>query len=402
MQEIVLKNLIKDYRSNEAYKSLRTNIEFSGADKKVIVFTSCTPNEGKSTVSLSLAASLAEGEKKVLFIDADLRKSVLLGRHKVVGDLKGLSHFLSGQAELKDVITKTQDPNLSVIFAGVVPPNPAELLGNKKFAGLINGARKSYDYVIIDAPPLGSVIDAAIIAKNCDASVLVIEKMNNLAIIPARSGSKGLKDKNIKLLNGKPLIAYSIEAAKKSEIYSHILVSTDSERYGEIAIQYGAEVPFYRSEENASDVASSWDVVKEVLKKYQEMGIVFDTFTLLQPTSPLRKYEDIKKAYELFKEKDAIAVVSVCEMEHSPLWSNTLPENNSLSGFLRADSNKQRQKLETFYRINGAIYMADVKAFLENTNLYREDCYAYKMPAERSIDIDTELDFKIAETIINQ
>ncbi|MFR3385282.1 MAG: cytidylyltransferase domain-containing protein [Lachnospiraceae bacterium] len=90
--------------------------------------------------------------------------------------------------------------------------------------------------------------------------------MNNLAIIPARSGSKGLKDKNIKLLNGKPLIAYSIEAAKKSEIYSHILVSTDSERYGEIAIQYGAEVPFYRSEENASDVASSWDVVKEVLK----------------------------------------------------------------------------------------------------------------------------------------
>ena len=132
------------------------------------------------------------------------------------------------------------------------------------------------------------------------------------------------------------------------------------------------------------------------------MGIVFDTFTLLQPTSPLRKYEDIKKAYELFKEKDAIAVVSVCEMEHSPLWSNTLPENNSLSGFLRADSNKQRQKLETFYRINGAIYMADVKAFLENTNLYREDCYAYKMPAERSIDIYTELDFKIAETIINQ
>lgn len=157
--------------------------------------------------------------------------------------------------------------------------------------------------------------------------------MNNLAIIPARSGSKGLKDKNIKLLNGKPLIAYSIEAAKKSGIYSHILVSTNSERYGKIAIKYGAEVPFYRSEENASDVASSWDVVKEVLKKYQEMGIEFDTFTLLQPTSPLRKYEDIKKAYELFKEKEAIAVVSVCEMEHSPLWSNTLPENNSLSGF---------------------------------------------------------------------
>lgn len=226
--------------------------------------------------------------------------------------------------------------------------------------------------------------------------------MNNLAIIPARSGSKGLKDKNIKLLNGKPLIAYSIEAAKKSEIYSHILVSTDSERYGEIAIQYGAEVPFYRSEENASDVASSWDVVKEVLRKYMEMGVEFDTFTLLQPTSPLRKTEDILNAYQIFKEKNATAVVSVCEMEHSPLWSNTLPEDNSLSGFLKSESNKQRQKLETFYRINGAIYMADVEEFLKDTNLYRDNCYAYKMSAERSIDIDTELDFKIAETIINQ
>lgn len=174
MQEVVLKNLTKDYRSNEAYKTLRTNIEFSGADKKVLVLTSCTPSEGKSTVSMSLAAALADGEKKVLFIDADLRKSVLVGRHKVTGELKGLSHFLSGQAELKDVVTKTQEPNLSVIFAGVVPPNPAELLGGRRFEAMIQGARKAYDYVIIDAPPLGSVIDAAIIARSCDASVLVI------------------------------------------------------------------------------------------------------------------------------------------------------------------------------------------------------------------------------------
>lgn len=174
MQEITLKNLTKDYRSNEAYKTLRTNIEFSGSDKRVIVFTSCTPNEGKSTVSLSLAASLAEGEKRVLFIDADLRKSVMMGRHKITGELNGLSHFLSGQAELKDVICKTQNQGLSVILAGVVPPNPAELLGNHRFEAMLDGARKAYDYVIIDAPPLGSVIDAAIIAKSCDASVLVM------------------------------------------------------------------------------------------------------------------------------------------------------------------------------------------------------------------------------------
>lgn len=226
--------------------------------------------------------------------------------------------------------------------------------------------------------------------------------MNNLAIIPARSGSKGLKDKNIKLLNGKPLIAYSIEAAKQARLYSHILVSTDSEKYGKIAVQYGAEVPFYRSEENASDIASSWDVVKEVLTKYKGMGVEFDTFTLLQPTSPLRNYEDILKAHYLFVQKSAVAVVSVCEMEHSPLWSNVLPTDNSLSEFLKVDRNKQRQKLETYYRINGAIYMASIKDFLEDTNLYRENCYAYKMPVERSIDIDTELDFRIAETIINQ
>lgn len=174
MQTIELRNLAMDYRSNEAYKTLRTNIEFSGDDKKVIVFTSSTPNEGKSTVTISLAHSLAEGGKKVLFIDADLRKSVLIGRHKVVGEIKGLSHFLAGQAEVKDIICKTQQEGLCVIFAGVVPPNPAELLGGTKFEAFLASARKAYDYVIVDAPPLGSVIDSAIIAKHCDASVLVV------------------------------------------------------------------------------------------------------------------------------------------------------------------------------------------------------------------------------------
>lgn len=223
--------------------------------------------------------------------------------------------------------------------------------------------------------------------------------MNNLAIIPARSGSKGLKDKNIRLLDGKPLIAYSIEAAKQSGVFTHILVSTDSYEYGDIAVQYGAEVPFYRSEKNASDSASSWDVVKEVLKSYKQFGIEFDTFALLQPTSPLRNYQDIQNAYHLLEQKRAIAVISVCETEHSPLWCNTLPEDNSLFGFLGKETNKQRQKLDKYYRINGAIYMARVKDFLEDTDLYRQGSYAYRMPADRSIDIDTLLDFKIAETI---
>lgn len=189
MQEVILRNIEQDFRSNEAYKTLRTNIEFAGADKKVIMLTSSAPNEGKSTVSLSLALSIAEGGKKVLFIDADLRKSVLIGRHHIHGEIKGLSHFLSGRAELKDVITKTQQDGLYILFAGVVPPNPAELLGTRRLEALIEGARKAYDYVIIDAPPLGSVIDGAIIARCCDASILVVA-----ANTISRKFAKSVKD----------------------------------------------------------------------------------------------------------------------------------------------------------------------------------------------------------------
>ena len=189
MQEVILRNIEQDFRSNEAYKTLRTNIEFAGADKKVIMLTSSAPIEGKSTVSLSLALSIAEGGKKVLFIDADLRKSVLIGRHHIHGEIKGLSHFLSGRAELKDVIMKTQQDGLYILFAGVVPPNPAELLGTRRLEALIEGARKAYDYVIIDAPPLGSVIDGAIIARCCDASILVVA-----ANTISRKFAKNVKD----------------------------------------------------------------------------------------------------------------------------------------------------------------------------------------------------------------
>ena len=174
MQSVTLKNISKDYRTNEAYKTLRTNLEFSGSDKRAIVLTSSTPNEGKSTVSLGLALSLSESGKRVLLVDADLRRSVLMGRHKATESVKGLSHYLSGQAQLSDVICGTQEDNMFVIFAGIIPPNPTELLGSERFAELIRRTKNDYDYVIVDAPPLGSVIDAAVIAKACDASVLVV------------------------------------------------------------------------------------------------------------------------------------------------------------------------------------------------------------------------------------
>ena len=225
-------------------------------------------------------------------------------------------------------------------------------------------------------------------------------KMKNLAIITARSGSKGLPDKNIKELCGKPLLAYSVEAALQSGMFETVHVSTDSEKYAEIAREAGADVPFLRDELTSSDTAGSWDVVREVLEKYRALGQEFDTVTLLQPTSPLRTAQDIRDGYELFYEKQALSVVAVCEMEHSPLWSNTLPENHCLAGFLSKAENIQRQQLDTYYRINGALYIADVKTVIKKENLYGEKSFALLMPQERSIDIDTELDFLIAQTIM--
>lgn len=225
--------------------------------------------------------------------------------------------------------------------------------------------------------------------------------MKHLAIIPARSGSKGLADKNIKILCGAPLLAYSIRAAIESNIFDSILVSTDSEKYADIARNYGADVPFLRSKELSGDTAGSWDVAKEVVDKLNEGGEEFDTICLLQPTSPLRLAEDIVAAYKLFKEKGADSVIGVCEADHSPLWMNTLGADLNMDGFVRDDVEKlNRQQLETFYRINGAIYIRKItpQTFIES--VYKNS-FAYIMPRDRSIDIDTELDFIMAESIMN-
>lgn len=164
-----------DYESAEAYRALRTNLQFCGNDKKTVVFTSCTPDEGKSTVILNLATFLAEAEKRVLLIDADLRKSVMTGNFRIESKSKGLTHFLSGMCELDDVINETDTPGLEIIFAGPNPPNPSELLGGSRFCELLKQAKEWYDYILIDSAPLGSVIDSAIIAKECDGSAIIVE-----------------------------------------------------------------------------------------------------------------------------------------------------------------------------------------------------------------------------------
>jgi len=226
--------------------------------------------------------------------------------------------------------------------------------------------------------------------------------MKNLAIIPARSGSKGLIDKNIKMLNGKPLMAYTIMAAINSEEFDEVMVSTDSPRYAQIAKEYGAKVPFLRSAETSSDSASSWAMVEEVLGKYRELGREFDSFCILQPTSPLREASDIKAAYKLYKEQAELAVVSVCEAEHSPLWCGQLPDNKEFVGFIDPGAIKQRQAGGKFYRLNGAIYIVNIDKFKEDKFLYQKGSYAYVMDQGRSIDIDNEWDFDLAEYCIKR
>jgi CMP-N,N'-diacetyllegionaminic acid synthase len=222
--------------------------------------------------------------------------------------------------------------------------------------------------------------------------------MRNIAIIPARSGSKGLKDKNIKLLNGKPLIAYTIEAALSSCVFDDVVVTTDSEAYAKIARKYGAAVPFIRDERLSGDTATSYDVVVDVFNKLREKN--YDNLMLLQPTSPLRSSEDIKNALQLFLNKKANAVVSMCEVDHSPIFTGMVSDDLNIDGFIKEGTSYRRQDLPRYYRINGAIYLAKVDYYIENTDLYRQNCYAYIMKKENSVDIDDKLDFIFAETLL--
>ncbi len=167
-----------DFKTKEAYKTLRTNVQFCGDDVKVISITSCVPNEGKSMVSFNLAVSIAETGKKVLFVDADLRKSVLIGRYKINKAIKGLTQYLSGVEELDSVKYTTNVENLDMILSGPVPPNPAELLNNEKFTALVEITKKEYDYVVIDTPPIGQVIDPAIVAQQTDGVIFLVSQAN--------------------------------------------------------------------------------------------------------------------------------------------------------------------------------------------------------------------------------
>ena len=167
---------VKGYRLTEGLNQLKTNLAFCGKDIKVITITSSVPNEGKSSVAFDLSKTMAEGGKKILMVDADLRKSVLAAKYHIQGIDKGLSHYLTGQAEIEDIIYETETEGFYLSVAGPLSPDPTSLLDSDQFQKFIDKVREDYDYVIIDAPPLGVVIDAVIIGKYCDGAVLVIEQ----------------------------------------------------------------------------------------------------------------------------------------------------------------------------------------------------------------------------------
>ncbi len=222
-----------------------------------------------------------------------------------------------------------------------------------------------------------------------------------LAIIPARGGSKRLPGKNILPLVGKPMINWSIEAAKNVPSISRVVVSTDCETIANTAKVAGGEVPFLRPASLSSDTSSSVDVVRHALEYFKGIGECFDYVLLLQPTSPLRSAADIQGAIDLLNVKNADSVISVCECEHSPLWSNTLDDSLSLENFIPKNvKNMRSQDLPQYYRLNGAIYLTKVEQFLQEGVLMSDNSVAYKMDSHSSVDIDTKLDFIIAETIL--
>lgn len=211
MKTVMMKMIGEDdYFTQEAYKTLRTNLQFCGKEIQVIAVTSCMENEGKSTVAMHIARSFSELGKRVILIDADMRKSVMVGRNSDRQNVKGLSEVLSGQEKLTECVLATQYSDMHVLFAGKYPPNPVELLNGNYFKNLLAKLREIYDYIIIDTPPLGIVVDAAVITTQCDGAVIVMsEQRIRLQVAKdvidkiQRSGCKvlGIVKNNIKAKN---------------------------------------------------------------------------------------------------------------------------------------------------------------------------------------------------------
>lgn len=218
-----------------------------------------------------------------------------------------------------------------------------------------------------------------------------------LAVIPARSGSKGVKDKNIKNLGNKPLMAYTIEACHRAQIFDEIVVSTDDEKYAKVAKDYGASVPFLRPKELASDEAATNDVMLHVLNEMRVQGKNFDYVILLQPTSPLRNESHILDSVNILTKQRADSVISICKAEYPSYLTVKLMQNGELKTKFLDKKQIRRQDEVQEYRINGAIYLTSTHFFLENKSFYGGKVFPLIMEEKDSIDIDEEYQFQLAE-----
>ena len=222
-----------------------------------------------------------------------------------------------------------------------------------------------------------------------------------IAIIPARGGSKGLPGKNVRPLNGKPLIAYAIEAALKAKHIDRVIISTDDEEIARVAVEHGAELPFMRPAELASDTAMAIDnYIYTIGRLEKEGGKPIDAFVVLQPTSPLRIAEDVDGAIEMFEHKGADSVISYCQEAHPVTWHKFLDEEGRFVDIF--DSNiKNRQENRVSYYPNGAVYVFRT-AMIRERRYYTSKSYAYVMPRSRSVDIDFIEDFEYAEFLLKR
>jgi CMP-N,N'-diacetyllegionaminic acid synthase len=228
------------------------------------------------------------------------------------------------------------------------------------------------------------------------------KKHNIVAIIPARGGSKGIPRKNIKLLCGKPLIAYSIQAALESRLIQRIIVSTEDKEILKIATEYKAEV-IKRPLKLALDSTPSLPVFQHVIKHLEEKeNYIADIIVILQPTSPLRIAADIDDAVQKFLNIKCDSVVSVCETEHPPHWMYTLQHDKLKPLIKEGERILRRQDAPKIYRLNGAIYVTDKNTVMDQKSVMGNDIRGYIMPSDRSVDIDTQIDFDLAEVLIRQ
>lgn len=226
---------------------------------------------------------------------------------------------------------------------------------------------------------------------------------NVLCTICARGGSKGVKNKNIKELHGKPLIAYTIEQAKASRLFEHIVISTDSDDIANVAKQYGAEVFFKRSAEMASDTAGKLDVIRDAFKRSEEYyNKTFDYLIDLDATAPLRMTEDIIDSFTQFKENDNDNLITAMPSRRSPYFNLVEQDENGKVYLSKKLDNKiiRRQDAPKSYDMNASIYIWKRDIILNENSIFLEKTGLYVMPEERSIDIDTEFDFKFVDFLM--